>query len=176
MHDDHPETFTGAVERDAIETSGITGTSSPSADSDAPAIANLMGSAIPGTLAPQPEPDDIIPRIPIAQLDTAKTPALDARSHRGHEQIRGAVRYDPKALLTEERLVLPFARENLVVVYADDDDAAAQLAAKLREQGYRKAGILEGGFDAYCAAGLPTEGVTEEQPIPGHERSGIQRL
>ena len=37
---------------ESMETSGVTGTTAPSADSGAPAIAEVMGSQIPGTLTP----------------------------------------------------------------------------------------------------------------------------
>lgn len=102
-------------------------------------------------------------------------PTLDVRSRPGKEQIRGALRYDPKALLTEERLALPLPHEGRVVVYGDDDDSAAQIAARLKSQGYEKVAVLEGGFDAYKAQNLETEPATQEQPVPGKESTGIPR-
>ena len=116
-----------------------------------------------------------IPRVRPSEIDTTTMPALDVRAHPGKEQIRGALRYDPKVLLSEERLVLPLPHDSRIVVYADDDKRAADVAARLREQGYTEAAILNGGFEAYKKAGLPTEEITQEQPIPGSE-SGIPRV
>lgn len=116
-----------------------------------------------------------IPRVRPEEIDTTTVPTLDARRHPGKEQIRGALRYDPKVLLAEDRLALPLPHDSRIVVYADDDDRAAQVAARLREQGYAEAAILDGGFEAYRTAGLPTEEITQEQPIPGSE-SGIPRI
>lgn len=115
-------------------------------------------------------------RIAASEIDTTTMPVLDARSHPGKEQIRGALRYDPKALLSEEHLTLPLPHEGRIVVYADNEERAAEIAARLREQGYAEASVLDGGFDAYREAGLPTEEITQEQPVPGHEGAGIPRL
>jgi rhodanese-related sulfurtransferase len=116
-----------------------------------------------------------IERVQPGEIDTATMPTLDVRSKPGKEQIRGALRYDAKALLTEERLALPLPHEGRVVVYGDDDESAERVASRLREQGYEKAAVLEGGFDAYKAQDLETEPVTQEQPIPGKESTGIPR-
>jgi rhodanese-related sulfurtransferase len=102
-------------------------------------------------------------------------PTLDVRKHAGKEQIRGALRYDAKALLTEQPLALPFAHDARIVVYGDDEKEATDVASRLREQGFQNAAILEGGFDAYRSAGLPTEEITQQQPVPGSE-SGIPRI
>lgn len=114
-------------------------------------------------------------RVRASEIDSTTMPVLDARRHPGKEQIRGAVRYDERALLSEERLTLPLPHDGRIVVYADSDDDAERVAARLREQGYAEAAILEGGFDAYRQAGLPTEEITQEQPVPGHEGTGIPR-
>lgn len=116
-----------------------------------------------------------ISRVRPSEVNTTTMPVLDVRAHPGKEQIRGALRYDPKVLLSEERLALPLPHDSRIVVYGDDDERAAQVAARLREQGYSEASILDGGFKAYKEAGLPTEEITQEQPIPGSE-SGIPRL
>ncbi len=119
--------------------------------------------------------DGAIARVQSDAIDTATTPILDARSHPGKEQIRGALRYDPKALLSEERLALPLPHESPIVVYADNEQMAEQIAARLIEGGYAQAAVLEGGFDAYKALDLPVEPATQEQPVPGNESSGIPR-
>ncbi len=109
-------------------------------------------------------------------IDTSTVPTIDARSHPGKEQIRGALRYDPKALLSGDRLTLPLPHESRIVVYADNDDRAFEIALRLREQGYEQVAILDGGFAAYKDAGLPVEQITEEQPVPGQEGAGIPRI
>jgi len=116
-----------------------------------------------------------VPRVRASEIDTTTMPVVDARRHPGKQQIRGAVRYDERALLTEERLTLPLPHEGRIVVYADSDDEAERVAARLREQGYEQTAVLEGGFDAYQQAGLPIEEITQEQPVPGHEGTGIPR-
>lgn len=105
-------------------------------------------------------------RVRASEIDTTTMPVLDARKHPGKEQIRGALRYDERLLLSEERLTLPLPHDGGIVVYADSDEDAEKVAARLRDQGYANAGILEGGFEAYCQSGLPTEQITQEQPIP----------
>lgn len=114
-------------------------------------------------------------RVRASEIDTTTMPVLDARRHPGKEQIRGALRYDERALLGEERLTLPLPHDGRIVVYADSDEEAERVADRLREQGYAQAAILEGGFDSYREAGLPTEEITQEQPVPGHEGTGIPR-
>lgn len=118
--------------------------------------------------------DNRIPRVRPAEIDTTTMPTLDVRSRAVKEQIRGALRYDPKALLAEEHLALPLPHDGRIVVYADDDSHAAEIAARLRDSGYHNVAILEGGFEAYRDAGLPTEEITQEQPIPGEESAGIR--
>jgi len=103
-------------------------------------------------------------------------PTLDVRSKRGRTQIRGALRYDPKALMSQERLALPLPHDEKIVVYADDDARAEAIAERLQEQGYHDVAVLAGGFEAYEEAGLPTEEDTQEQPIPGAEGARIPRL
>ena|SRR5579862_3583230 len=114
-------------------------------------------------------------RVAPVELNTATMPTLDVRKHQGKEQIRGAVRYDPKRLLAEEHLTLPIARDERIVVYSDDEESAERVALHLQSQGYDRAAILSGGFDAYRKAGLPVEEATQEQPIPGQEGAGIPR-
>ena len=118
---------------------------------------------------------DEIDRIAPDRVDTATMPTLDVRKHQGKQQIRGALRYDPKRLLAEEHLALPLAHDQRVIVYSDDDETAVEIAEYLRGQGYANAAILAGGFKAYRDAGLPLEEATQEQPIPGQEGAGIPR-
>jgi rhodanese-related sulfurtransferase len=106
-------------------------------------------------------------------MNEASDVYLDARRHPGKRQIRGAVRYDEKALLTEERLVLPLPHSGRILVYADSDEDAQRVAERLREQGYANATVLDGGFAAHESAGLPVEDLTQEQPVPGSSETGI---
>ena len=119
---------------------------------------------------------DPVPRIRPSAIDTNTMPVIDARSHPGKEQIRGALRYNPKALLAADRLILPLPQDTGIAVYADDETRAEEIAQRLQAEGYSGAAVIEGGFEAYRDAGLPTEDLTEEQPVPGDERAGIPRL
>ena len=116
-----------------------------------------------------------IQRVRPGEIDTNTMAVMDVRRHAHKEQVRGAVRYDPKALLAEEPLALPFGHEERIVVYGDDDPEAERVAQHLCENGFANAAVLEGGLDAYRSAGLPTEEITQTQPVPGSE-SGIPPL
>jgi rhodanese-related sulfurtransferase len=118
--------------------------------------------------------DSSIPHVRASEIDTTTMPTLDVRTKHAKEQIRGALRYDPKALLSQERLALPLPHDGRIVVYGDNDEEAAAIAARLRQQGYANAAVLDGGFDAYRDAGLPVEELTQEQPVPGTD-AGIPR-
>ncbi len=116
---------------------------------------------------------DRVQRVSATEIDSTTMPVLDARKHPGKQQIRGALRYDERALLKEERLMLPLPHEGRIVVYADSEEDAERVAERLRDQGYSQAAVLDGGFEAYREAGLPTEEITQEQPVPGARGSGI---
>ena len=104
----------------------------------------------------------------------AETVVLDVRNHQHGEQIRGALRYDPKKLLDAEELSLPIQHDRgRIVVYGDSEDRAREIAEKLDASGYQHVSVLRGGIDDWKAAGLPTEGATQEQPIPGDDSAGI---
>jgi rhodanese-related sulfurtransferase len=107
-------------------------------------------------------------------LDPASS-ILDVR-HSGHRQIRGALRYNAKALLDADPLALPLPHDAPVAVYGDNDETVAQVVQKLRAAGYSGAAPLGGGILAWESAGLPLEEITEEQPVPGEPGSGMHRL
>ncbi|HEY1655076.1 MAG TPA: rhodanese-like domain-containing protein [Candidatus Tumulicola sp.] len=107
---------------------------------------------------------------------SATTEILDVRHHSGKHQIRGAVRYDPKALLDADPLVLPLTHDGPIAVYADSDDTVRAVVARLKSSGYGGATPLEGGIDAWQDAGLPLEEITQEQPVPGEPGAGMKRL
>lgn len=106
----------------------------------------------------------------------AATPVLDIRKHTHNEQIRGAVRYDAKKLLDADKLVLPLPKSGTIVLCADDEKTAEEVAARLEQQDYGEARLLRGGIDEWKKHGLPVEAATQEQPIPGEEGAGIPRL
>jgi rhodanese-related sulfurtransferase len=103
------------------------------------------------------------------------TSILDVR-HSGHRQIRGALQYDPKALLDADPLALPLPHDRPVAVYGDNDETVGHVVQKLRAGGYSGAAPLTGGIAAWESAGLPLEEITEEQPVPGEPGSGMHRL
>ena len=100
---------------------------------------------------------------------------IDARKHPGKQQIRGALRYDPQALL-QTRAQLPLARDRRVIVDAESQAAAQTIGDHLAQLGFPYVGVLLGGFEAWKRAGLPLEEATQEQPIPDIEGSGLHRL
>ncbi len=103
---------------------------------------------------------------------------VNAGKHQGHREIRGAIRYRPHDLLTPEHLALPLAPDRPVVLYDEkgDGDLTAQIAAKLRANGYEDVRILKGGFTAWEQAGGPTQEPTLEQLVPPERPSEVQKL
>ena len=102
-----------------------------------------------------------------------QTPILDLRKHRHGEQIRGAVHYDPEALLKADPLVLPLPKERTIALYADDERVLEEISAKLLANGYEDVEAIDGGIDAWKAAGRPTEPETQDQPVPSVDTAGI---
>ena len=106
----------------------------------------------------------------------AKVAAFDVRRHRGKDQLRGAVfyRYDHFEEATD--LALPVAHDQVVLVYADDDDAARRVVEKLRGCGFERAEAIDGGLKALEDAGARLEETTQEQPLPTEPNAGIPLL
>lgn len=100
---------------------------------------------------------------------------LDVRRHKRHDQIRGAIQYDPDELLKADRLALPLPRESPIAVYGDSDGDVRDVVERLHREGYAGAAPLEGGIERWEEAGKPTEQITQEQPIPGESTAGIRR-
>ena len=69
----------------------------------------------------------------------ASVAVFDVRRHRGKEQLRGAVFYRYDHFEGAADLALPIAHGQIVLVYADDDDAAARAVAKLHGFGFERA-------------------------------------
>lgn len=113
-------------------------------------------------------------------LDLLETDAsvavFDVRRHRGKAQLRGAVFYRYDHFDGASDLALPLSHDQVVLVYADDDDAAARVVRKLHEYGFERAQAIEGGFAALENAGARLEEVTQEQPLPGEPEAGIPLL
>jgi len=91
---------------------------------------------------------------------------LDVRRHPGHEQIRGAVRYDPHALTRAGHPSLPLDREDPVAIHVDSDHDAEAIEAVLRRVGCRSIRVIRDSIEAWRDAGGETEGSTLEQPVP----------
>ncbi len=109
-----------------------------------------------------------------ARAINEQTPILDLRKHRHGEQIRGALRYDPHALLKADPLVLPLPKERTIALYTDDERIAQAVGEKLLTSGYEDVVEIEDGLDGWKAAGRPTEGETQEQPVPSVDEAGIK--
>jgi rhodanese-related sulfurtransferase len=93
-------------------------------------------------------------------VDVSVTPIVDVRRAAHRDQIRGAVRYDPEALLESDHPHLPFARGRRAVVYGDSEELVEAVVAKLRHDGF-DAAALEGGIESWRDNGLPTEDLSE---------------
>ena len=100
---------------------------------------------------------------------------LDVRKRPGKKQIRGALRYDP-AVLLNTRGPLPLPHDRRIVLDAERRADAEMIGDHLAALGFKNVGILLGGFNAWEIAALPTEGATQEQPVPDTEHSGLNRL
>lgn len=114
--------------------------------------------------------------IGVSDVNTGTMALLDVRHRHGHEQIRGALRYNHAALMGLSKAVLPLPHEGPIVVYADSDGDAKAAAQHLRDLGYAEAVTLQGGYEAWKTAGLPVEATTQEQPIASDESTGIERV
>lgn len=106
----------------------------------------------------------------------ASVAVFDVRRHRGKTQMRGAVFYRYDHFTSAGDLALPLAHDQTVLVYADDDDAAAGVVEKLRDYGFARAEAIDGGLDALEQAGARLEEATQEQPLPTEPGAGIPLL
>jgi hypothetical protein len=100
---------------------------------------------------------------------------LDVRHHVGSAQIRGAVRYQPKALLEAEHLSLPLPIEHRIVLHVDRASDALPIADKLGERGAQEVVALKASLDDCRQAGLTLEEPTFEQPVPEVPSAGLPR-
>lgn len=88
---------------------------------------------------------------------------IDVRKNPDDKQIPGSVRYSGETL--EQSSVLPFDKNEHVVLYCGSGNSCSRIAQRLRENGYTHAEALEGGYAAWTQAGLPLEAITELRPI-----------
>lgn len=99
--------------------------------------------------------DEHVPTMRADMLE-AQTPILDVRRAPQVYQIRGAVRYDPQALLRAEHVELPVDKNEPMALYGDSQELLEAVVLKLRHDGYRAA-VLEGGIENWRDNGLPVE-------------------
>jgi hypothetical protein len=106
----------------------------------------------------------------------ASVAVFDVRRHRGKYQLRGAVFYRYDHFVETNDLALPVARDQVVLVYADDDDATGRVVERLRGCGFERAEAIDGGLKGLEDAGARLEETTQEQPIPSNPNAGIPLL
>ncbi|MGG6238442.1 rhodanese-like domain-containing protein [Nodosilinea sp. AN01ver1] len=107
----------------------------------------------PGMSSTQATADELLKRLNWGE------PALtiiDARSRQSFnaERITGAMSRDQIAEATQS---LEHQRD--IYVYGDGGDQATEVVNQLRQAGYQKVALLQGGLSAWKAIGGPTEGV-----------------
>jgi rhodanese-related sulfurtransferase len=79
---------------------------------------------------------------------------VDVRKAPDDRMIPGSVRMDGQPLEASQEP--PFTAGTKVVLYCGSGNSSTRIAAVLRERGVN-ADVLEGGYAAWKAAGLPTE-------------------
>jgi rhodanese-related sulfurtransferase len=87
---------------------------------------------------------------------------IDIRKAPDEQQIIGSERYDGATLAQTE--ILPFEKDEPVVLYCGSGNSCSRIAAQLRERGY-DARALEGGYGAWKEARLPTEPLSDTNPL-----------
>lgn len=111
-------------------------------------------------------------------LDGTGATILNVGKHQGRREIRGAVRYRPHDLLTPEHLAIPIAPDKPVVLYDEKGgaDLTAQIAEKLRQNGFGDVRALQGGYAAWESADGETQEASMEQTVPPMRASEVQEL
>jgi Raf kinase inhibitor-like YbhB/YbcL family protein len=95
-------------------------------------------------------------------LTEGRAQFIDARPRdeyqRSGRTIPDAVHIDPGSGAEVDERLSQLPRERLIIAYCDEPNqaASAQIARRARELTLGDASVLEGGFRAWCAAGLPT--------------------
>ena len=101
---------------------------------------------------------------------------FDVRRHRGKTQLRGAVFYRHDHFMAASDLALPVSHDQVILVYADNENASAGAVEKLRAYGFERAEAIEGGLKSLEDAGARLEETTQEQPLPTEPNAGIPLL
>jgi rhodanese-related sulfurtransferase len=103
---------------------------------------------------------------------------INAGTHAGSKEIRGAIRYRPDDLLTASHLALPIATDRPVVLYDEHGSGKHldEIADKLRANGYADVRILDGGFAAAKGADSPTQEASTEQIVPPSKPAEVPAL
>lgn len=96
---------------------------------------------------------------------------LDVRSHGYYEKntqrIHGSARLEPNALSEQAAGLAAMDEDKEIVLYCTcvREATSSKVARALEDQGL-KVSVLEGGFRAWKKAGLPVEGVPEDEVVP----------
>jgi hypothetical protein len=101
----------------------------------------------------------------------SKDPAvtiINAGTHPGKREIRGAIRYNPHELLDADHLALPIGHDTGVILYAEGgaNDTLEKIAGKLRSEGFANVSVYGGTLADYEKAGGDTQDPSMEQVIP----------
>jgi rhodanese-related sulfurtransferase len=96
------------------------------------------------------------------------TTIINAGHSAGAREILGAIRYSPDELLHAERLALPIAHEDRIILYAEhgSDDTLERIADRLRADGFADVRVYEGTLAAYEQAGGETQEPSMQQIVP----------
>lgn len=120
------------------------------------------GNAPPVAPPPQPPPNDGVRRVTIPELQEAlakgEAVVVDVRGHVEYQlgHIKGSVSV-PLGLIAEQLKDLP--RDKLIVTYCacTHEQLSIRGVQEMKKLGIENAAALVGGWDAWVAAGLPTE-------------------
>lgn len=84
---------------------------------------------------------------------------LDVRKDRDELQLPGSFGFDATDILKADRILLSARKDQLIITYCEtpNEELSAQVAEKLRSQGYWNAHPLQGGIQAWKAASYPVE-------------------
>jgi hypothetical protein len=103
---------------------------------------------------------------------------INAGTHAGRREIRGAIRYRPSDLLEPDHLALPIARERTVVLYAENGktDELERIAEKMRGDDFADVRVLGASFADWEGAGGATQDASTEQVVPPQRPDQVQEL
>lgn len=116
--------------------------------------------------------EPVAPAIAVALAERGEVALLDVRAPaefaHGHAPGALSVPFSPRGLATRARVAVPTGS---VVLIAPDEGVAAAVSAQLEEASIAVRGVMEGGFAAWRAAGLP-EAVVGEVAVQDLRRLG----